>query len=1136
MVPSLFKVPNHIHVNLKHFYLSFISLILTTLSSWALDPGYFAPSSVLAEGRWVKVEVKETGMQFISNTTLKSLGFSNPDKVNVYGYGGRMLPERLDTSTPDDLPVVVSLRTPSGIVFFGHSSIDWQLSSRGIYTHVANPYSDCSYYFISDRDEERPTAVAREDLDARSSEVISTFTECLVHEQDILAPSNSGRVILGEDFRTQRNRTFNFQLTDNTGNATVTTLFGAKVSNGTSTVKVTGNGSASTSMTIPGISNSDIFLNRSSCTLSLPEAEERLAIEVAYTNSGTLFTAALDYIEVTYPRELRLRNEELYFRLSPAAASEVVLQNCSESTVLWDVTDPVKPLSVTLHKDNSGSYRFVTPGGARNYVAFNPSRVARMATGAGIVRNQDLHAMEAPGMLVVAPEQFRTQAQKLADIHAASDGLKVTVVSPEEVYNEFSSGTPDVTAFRRLLKMWYDRAGGNPGDYTAFCLLFSRPTYDNKLQTPVVKRAGYPRIPIWQEPGIFTEAGSYSTDDYIGMLDDQEGSLNMGSAKIRVAVGRMPVKSVAEAENAIAKLEKYLLSPNLGNWRNNVMVIADDQDKAQHLKQAETVIQNMQMSENGADLVYEKLYLDAYPLGYSGQGAVYPEAKQRMMDKIAEGVSLIDYIGHANTRSWGHENLLTWTDITSMSNRNLPFLYAATCNFLQWDADEVSGAEEMWLNPEAGVIGMICPSRKVYISANGTLNAYTASWMFKRGADGLPLRLGEIMINGKNDSSGDTNKLRYAFMGDPSMRLPYPGYKVMIDGINGVSTDSDDYPELKARSRVTLSGCVTDKAGAIAEDFNGTVDIQLYDAEKVIETYGNGEDGEISTYNDRKTRLYTGRTTVKNGRWETEFIMPSEIENNYSPALFSLYAMNEEGEEANGSLERLYVYGFDTSAIDDNEGPAITDFYLNEPGFREGSSIGPNPVVYATLSDESGINLSEGGIGHRMTLSIDGKEWHEDLNLYYSPDIESFEKGKLSYPLQGIEPGDHTLTLTVWDNANNSSSSTLSFTVRADWKPGITELSTDVNPASTSVNFLISVDGSVGQMPCKLEVFDLGGKLLWSTQTSGFSESMNSLSYRWDLRDNNGRRVPRGIYLYRSTVTTPEGHVVTKTNKLAVTS
>ena len=275
---------------------------------------------------------------------------------------------------------------------------------------------------------------------------------------------------------------------------------------------------------------------------------------------------------------------------------------------------------------------------------------------------------------------------------------------------------------------------------------------------------------------------------------------------------------------------------------------------------------------------------------------------------------------------------------------------------------------------------------------------------------------------------------------------------------------------------------------------------------------------------------------MKNGRWETEFIMPSEIENNYSPALFSLYAMNEEGEEANGSLERLYVYGFDTSAIDDNEGPTITDFYLNEPGFKEGSSIGPNPVVYATLSDESGINLSEGGIGHRMTLSIDGKEWHEDLNLYYSPDIESFEKGKLSYPLQGIEPGDHTLTLTVWDNANNSSSSTLSFTVRADWKPGITELSTDVNPASTSVNFLISVDGSVGQMPCKLEVFDLGGKLLWSTQTSGFSESMNSLSHRWDLRDNNGRRVPRGIYLYRSTVTTPEGHVVTKTNKLAVTS
>ena len=1128
--------PNYISVSLKHFYISLIVLILTAVPALAINPEFYATSSRMAEGRWVKVEVKETGMQFISNSTLKGLGFSNPDKVNVYGYGGRMLPERLDTTVPDDLPLAVSLRTPAGIVFFGHCSTDWELSAKGEYSHISNPYSDHSYYFLSDRDEERPVASQAEEAVATDAEPISVFTECLLHEQDILAPYTSGRVILGEDFRTQRTRTFNFQLPDNTGVAKASVVFGARVSNGMSTVNVRAIGTdASGSVNIPGTSNSTTFLNRNTCSLSV-ESGEKLSLEVAYTNSGTLFTAALDYIEVSYPRQLRLRNDELYFRLNPSSATEVVIEGCSDATILWDVTDPVSPKAVTLHQD-SGDTKFVTPGGERRYIAFNPGKVTRTATGAGVIRNQNLHAMDAPGMLIVSPEQYRTQALRIADLHAKTDGLQVSVVSPEEVYNEFSSGTPDVTAFRRLLKMWYDKAGGNPGDYTAYCLLFSRPTYDNKLGTPLVKRAGYPRIPIWQEPGVFTESGSYSTDDYIGMLDDQPGTLSLGNSTIHVAVGRMPVKSVAEAETAVSKLEKYLLTPTLGTWRNNVMLIADDQDNGQHLEQAEKVIANMRSGENGSDLIYEKLYLDSYPLGYSGQGAVYPEAKQRMMDKIAEGVSLIDYIGHANPKSWGHENLLTWTDITSMTNRNLPFLYAATCAFMYWDADEVSGAEEMWLTPEAGVIGMICPSRTVYISANGTLNAHVASWMFKRGADGLPLRLGEIMINGKNNFKGDTNKLRYGFMGDPAMRLPYPGYKVELTTINGkAASGQDDYPELQARSRVRLSGRISDIEGNTAEDFNGTIEIQLYDAEKVVETYGNGTEGKVCTYNDRKTRLFTGRTTVSNGYWETEFIMPSEIENNYSPALISLYAMNENGDEANGSNEQLYVYGFDTTATDDTDGPAITDFYINELGFKDGSAIGPNPVVYASFSDPSGINLSEAGIGHRMTISVDGKDWYDDLDLYYAPDVETFEKGKISYPLQGIEPGDHTLTLTVWDTANNSSSASLNFSVRADWKPSITELTTDVNPATTSVNFLISVDGSLGKMGCTLEVYDLGGKLVWSADTSGFSESVNSLSYRWDLRDSNGRRVPRGIYLYRSTVTTPEGHVTTKTRKLAVTS
>lgn len=1125
-------------MNIRRLIISILTACIGSFTLFALNPGFYAENSVLSSGKWVRVSVKETGMQFVSNTTLKNFGFSNPEKVNVYGCGGRVLPETLNASMYDDLPMVASIHTSSGIVFFGHSSVRWDVSKSDQfpYSHTSNPYSDDSFYFLSDRDTDSGISIPKADTHMGVGTPVTSFLQRLLHEQDITAPSNTGRLILGEDFRTQNTRSFNFSLPGNTGDAVVRTVFGAKVTNGSSSLVFSANGNqlaATSSDRIPGVSSSETFLSTASSVKTVESPGEKLSYSIRYSNSGNLFTAALDYIEVVYPRPIDVSSGEIYFYLNPSSSSIVNVAGAGNGTVIWDVTDPtaIKTVEYTL---SGSTAEFSVPAGYREYVAFEPSKVKRVAAGAGKVACQNLHGTPAPGMLVITPEKYRTQAERLVSLHAEYDSLDVLVVTPEEVYNEFSSGVPDVTAFRKLLKMWYDKAGGDPSVYTRYCLLFSRPTYDNKMSTPLVRSAGYPRIPIWQSPDGLSESSSYSTDDYIGMLDDNNGNLNMASAVIHVAVGRLPVKSVAEAENAIAKLEKYLLTPNRGAWRNNVMLIADDQDHGEHLDQAEKVIKAMRSGKYGRNLVYEKLYLDAFPLGQSGSGPVYPEAKRRMFDKIAEGVSLIDYIGHASPSGWGHENLLTWTDLTTMTNTNLPFIYAATCEFLAWDADAVSGAEEMWLNPEAGVIGMICPSRKVYISVNGVLNENTGRTFFSPASDGLPRRLGEVMIDGKNKCPGETNKLRYGFMGDPAMRLPYPEYDIEISEINGISPDAEETPVLKARSNVSLAGRIVDMNGNTVTNYNGTIRIQLYDAEKVIQTYGNGQDGEERTYNDRKTRLYIGEATVSDGLWTSKFIMPSEIENNWSPAMISLYACDSLGREANGGTESLYVYGFDDNATEDYDGPAISDFWLNSPDFSDGASVGPSAILHASVYDPSGINLSEAGIGHGMTISLDGKKWYNDVQLYFSPDPESFERGVISYPVSSIEPGTHTLELTVWDTANNSSTASLTFTVNAGWAPTISNLSTDVSPAVTSVMFNVSVDGASGQTPCKLEVFDLMGRLVWTSPEANFSESSTKISHRWNLHDSLGRRVNRGIYIYRATVVTPEGREIRRSEKLAV--
>lgn len=1125
-------------LNIRRLIISILTAFAGSLSLFALDPTFYAENSVLSSGKWVRVSVAETGMQFISNSTLKNFGFTNPDKVNVYGCGGRVLPELLNSSMYDDLPLVASIHTSAGIVFFGHSSVRWESDKSGKfpYTHTSNPYSDNSYYFLSDRETDLPATLPTANSPLAGGTPQTSFLQRLLHEQDLLAPANSGRHLFGEDFRTQNTRTFNFSLPGNTGNAEIRTYFAAKVTNGASSLVFSANGTqleATSSDRISGVASSETFFTSSSSIKTVSSPGEKLSLSIRYSNTGNLYLAALDYIEVVYPRNIDVSSGEIYFYLEPASPTLVNVAGAGANTVIWDVTDPlsIKKVDYTL---SGSTAQFSVPAGYREYVAFDPSKVKRTAAGAGKVTCQNLHGTPAPGMLIITPEKYRAQAQRIAALHDAYDNLSVLVVTPEEIYNEFSSGVPDVTAFRKLLKMWYDRAGGDPKAYTRYCLIFSRPTYDNKMVTPSVRSAGYPRVPIWQSAEGFTESGSYSTDDYIGMLADNNGSMNMASAQIHVAVGRFPVKNVTEAENAVAKLEKYILTPNRGAWRSNVMVIADDQDRGEHLDQAEKVIKAMRTGKYGRNLVYEKLYLDSYPLGQSGSGPVYPEAKQRMFDKIAEGVSLIDYIGHASPSGWGHENLLTWTDLTSMTNTNLPFIYAGTCEFLEWDADAVSGAEEMWLNPEAGVIGMICPSRKVYISVNGILNENTGYLFFSQTDEGLPRRLGEIMIEGKNKSTGETNKLRYGFMGDPSMRLPYPEFDIEITDINGLDPEGEETPVLKARSDVSLSGRIVDMAGNTVTGYNGTIRIQLYDAERVIETFGNGKEGEVRTYNDRKTRLHIGEATVRDGVWTSKFIMPSEIENNWSPAMISLYACDEQGREANGGTESLYVYGFEENAAEDYEGPVISDFWLNSPDFADGASVGPSAMLHASVSDPSGINLSEAGIGHGMTVSLDGKKWYNDVQLYFSPDPESFERGVISYPVSSIEPGVHTLELTVWDTANNSSTASLTFTVNAAWAPTISDLSTDVSPAVTSVVFNVAVDGASGQTPCKLEVFDLMGRLVWTSPETSFSENATKITHRWNLRDSLGRRVNRGIYIYRATVVTPEGREIRRSEKLAV--
>ena len=508
-----------------------------------------------------------------------------------------------------------------------------------------------------------------------------------------------------------------------------------------------------------------------------------------------------------------------------------------------------------------------------------------------------------------------------------------------------------------------------------------------------------------------------------------------------------------------------------------------------------------------------------------------------MLANINDGIAFINYLGHASPRSWSHEKLLTWEDITGFTNRNLPFIFGGTCEFAKWDANAVSGGEEMVLNPSAGCIAMVMPSRTVYITQNYQLNRAMAPYLLMNNEQGEHARIGDFFRRGMNDLS-DSNKLRYCLIGDPALTFPRPTNIVEISTIAGeaVSDDSESFPIIPALGKIELTGRVLTSAGETDEDFNGVLELILFDAEKVVETKNLGK-GLDRTYNDRKTRLTTTSVRVENGLWSARLMLPAEIDNNYSPALISAYAWNENnGVEAHGMTENLYVYGYDDEAEQDTKAPDIETFYLNNPSFTNGAVVNANPVVFATFFDESGINVSDAGIGHKMILTLDDDKIFTDINAYFTADPAREGAGAICYPLSDIEPGKHTLKLSVWDNANNSATAIIEFNVGAAVDPSIVDLSTNVNPASTSVIFAVTIDRPNSSVDCLIEVFDLMGRTVWTHNQSATTDINSLLNASWDLRDKSGVRVPRGIYLYRATVRTPEGTYTSRSRKLAVTA
>ncbi len=1093
------------------------------------DVNGYVDNSVLNTGTWKKIRVDDTGIYKITYAKLKEWGISNPANVGIYGNGGALLPRKNSDYREDDLVENAILHYGDAVYFYAQGPVVWEYNySRKMYLHEKHPYSDYSYYFITEK-QDASKSIENTDLQPVEYDTeINQFVDYNYHEENNLNLISSGNKWLGEKFEYYSNPSQDFSFSfPNIDLSREGNIYVALASRSTSsaTFKVSCEGTDVGSRTISSITSGDnlgYFVREGIINTSITPVDDDIDITIDY-NNATSSIGYLDYISINAYRNLEFDEDELLFRyVNPNQLEENLkfnIQTTLNSLVLWDVTNPLIPLNVnTSLSGNDLSFNYTTSN-AKEFVAFDTSGSFPAPELVGDVDNQNLHGLENVDFVIVCYPEFEDEAIRLGEIHKEYNGLTYCVATTDQVYNEFSSGKPDVTAIRSFVKMFYDRAGSDEDLKPKNLLLFGDGSFDNRPGSE------YCKVITFQSDNSIHQTNSYVSDDYFGLLDDDEGS-GITTEKIDIGIGRFPVNTLEEAENAVDKTYRYLYEQSMDSWKSQITFVGDDGDSNIHMEDANKLAEKVNLLYPKFDI--NKIYFDAYEKIQTSTNATYPDVVDKIEEIVNEGTLIFNYTGHGSPDVLSSERVVTTDKIKTWQNYNkLPIFVTATCEFSRYDDHETSSAgEQVFTHDLGGGIALYSTTRIVYSSLNYIVNNSFYDNIFELNEEGEPLTLGEIMKLTKHNSGSSVNKLNFSLLGDPAIQPLYPRYNVNTLTLNNVSVENE-IDSLKALSHNVIQGEISDALGNVQTDFNGEIYISIFDKRTLMSTLDNTDQG-VFQYEDYTTKVFSGKSEVVNGEFECEFIVPKDIRYNLDNGKISYYAFSDDNKEAFGAFDDVLVGGFSEEIEEDNEGPEIEVLVNNE----DVKSVGPTPVLYIDLYDESGINTTGNGIGHDITCVLDEDNSNPIiLNSYFDPELNSYKKGSITYQLDQLESGEHKVTIKAWDIYNNSSSVSASFKVDEEKAIVIDQSTVYPNPVTKGnvTYFYFEHDEPNSILNLTINIYTQNGQLISQQEESVVSLNNTISPIEWTADVN------AGLYIYEIIINSETGRNGKVTGKIIVT-
>lgn len=1098
----------------------------------------YSNSSVLSSGEWFRIGIISDGIYRIDYSRLRQMGLTNPSNPRIFSNNHGQLSYYNSDPAPDDLKEL-SIYTSNDndgifndgdyLLFFGKGTHRWIYNKTSkLYDFLRHNYSDTTFYFITSGSTpgKRVATVTEPSQDAN---YFSLESDALfIHEQENENLIKSGREWFQKILNLPVNPGFTGLVKGEKINYRIRVAARASVRTTFSLYEGT---TIKKNIQVPGtnlFNYTGTYAQITDSAGSILPGSASPVFEIRFANNGEAGAKAwLDYVRFQGRKTNSFTGPLMQYSdsrsVAPGRITNFTISNQIADVLVWDVSDPfiIKQIKHTW-TDNNISFKSLNDS-LKTFIAFTPGSALIPSIKPALIPNQNLHGSQPVDMIIITHPLFREYAEKLAKIHLENSGLVSQVVSPQEIYNEFSGGIPDIVALRNYIRMKYLRQLGTSHPLK-YLLLFGDGSYENKTLPP--NNPNF--IPTYQSQNSNVYVSSFTSDDFYGLLEDGEGEAN-GTEDI--GTGRLPVSDTIQAGIIISKIKKYLDPANMGDWKNIICITADDEDGNAHMSDADGLAQVLKDSVPAYNIA--KIYLDAFRQTTTVNGQSYPDVRKAINDRINAGCLIFNYVGHGSETGLAHERVVTIEDINSWVNGGkLPLFITATCEFSRFDDIETnlltremtgktSAGELVLLNKDGGAIALMSTTRVVYSAPNFFLNRNIFNYAFGRDKSGNTMRLGDIIRLAKNNSGSGPNKRNFSLLGDPALILAYPWHGTVItDSINSIPV-SEKTDSLKALSVVTVAGHIETPDGKLMNNFDGVVFPLVYDKESKIKTLAN-DGGPVMEFFLRNNILFSGKTKAKEGKFRFTFIVPRDINYSFGNGKISYYA-NDYKEDMNGSFNSIIVGGFANTTIMDTSGPIIK-LYMNDTLFRKGGITDSNPRLLAVIEDKGGINTTGSGIGHDLTGFLDSDRNRSFvLNNYFVNDFDDYMSGRIIYNLSGLSAGSHSINIKAWDNFNNSSEESIIFLVESGEKFILKNLINYPNPFLTETRITADHNRPDDEFDVTINIFNLNGRIIKVIKTKVPSTGYTLPPVIWDGNDEGGNRVGRGVYPYTVTVSTANG-------------